>query len=158
MSQGRFWKIDTPKQVDERIEYLAAWLRELPADQFPIVITPTKYSPQRSLSQNALYHVWVRKLCQETMGWGKPTKEQEKAMGYTLIRHCYADKAWPFLMTKNMDLLTGEERPAPAAISDLSKAEMAQFMDWVQYFGATKGVMLESRGEFQDYKEAQDGV
>ncbi len=152
---GQFYKIDNPRQLDERLGNLKAELAGIPGDMYPVKITWEKYHPTRTVSQTALYFVWCREYARHLTGLDTINKDVEAQMSYTFIRHAYAEMGWEWLMTKNVDLETGEERPAPVSVKDIDKHNMSQFLEWVQMRAANQGLMLEIKGEYKELKQKQ---
>ena len=113
---------------------------------------------ERSLSQNALFHVWVRDYA--SLIFQKPTKdlsnEEQVAMKISLKQECYLETDWQFLVVMNRNVFRGKEKIGLASSADYSTGEMFQFMEWVQGFAVRKHkLILESKGEFATLKEQQ---
>ena len=148
--QGNFWLINSPDQIAERTTNLARHLRENWTG--PVAIQPKPYKKGRSLDQNALYQRWARQYASYLLHKSDAdvTEEEHEAMKITLQRHCYADTGWDFLITHQVDLFTGESKPARQKTSRLNTSEMSGFMEWVQAKAANDGLILESLGEYAE--------
>lgn len=150
MGNGDFWVLRHERDVDSRLEFLAAHLKE--RGIWPIEIKIDRYRDARSLSQNALYQVWARQFARHLLKQTEITPDDHEDMKQSLIRHCYAETGWNFLVRKFHDLLTDEWKVTTRSTSDFKQGEMYQFMSWVQAKAADSGLILETAGEYEELK------
>ena len=59
---GDFWRIDRPQQFDHVIENFRAWALGNWDWSKPLAIQAKPFEQVRSLSQNALFHVWMKEV------------------------------------------------------------------------------------------------
>ena len=110
---------------------------------------------ERSLSQNALLHVWLRQYAGHLLKKdSKKVSEKEiEHMKLTAKRRCYAQNRYEWLIKHNLDLITGESSKGLTSSKKWARGEMFQFMEWLQMFGADDGLILESKGEFEKLQQ-----
>ena len=97
-------------------------------------------------NQNALFQVWGRELAAylakcETREVTVAMHEDTKT---ALKKAYYADTAAECMVRMATDPITGKETKTLASSKELDRGEFFAFMEWVQAFAATKGLMLES--------------
>jgi len=112
---------------------------------------------QRTLSQNALLHVWLRSYASHLLK-KKLELVSEREVGYmkmTAKRRCYADTGWGWLIEHRQDLITKESSKGLTSSKKWSKGELFNFMEWLQAYGANDGLILESSGEYEALKDEQ---
>lgn len=127
-----FWKIDDPNQIPDRLGHFEKWLRTEYQWDRPITWEPKPYTNPRSLSANALMHVWFREMANKFSTDANPlTEEQMKA----LMVH-------KFLGTEDVviskTVIEGQLRHT----SKLTSGECKQFMDQVSAWAADHGCVL----------------
>ena len=64
MSQGAFVRFNSRAEVEKRSKYLIDNMMDWDFNQ-PLVVKLEKYKDPRSLSQNALSHIWYREIAKE---------------------------------------------------------------------------------------------
>ena len=62
MMLGDFWKVERPQQFDHVIENFRAWVLGNWDWSKPLAIQAKPFEQVRSLSQNALFHVWMKEV------------------------------------------------------------------------------------------------
>ncbi len=118
-----------------------------------------RIGPDRSMNQNALFHLWAREYAASLLGAGQKDVSEEilEGMKRTLKRECYRDTAWPFLTIKLRNLFSGEEKTDFRSSSNFKRGEMFQFMEWIQGYAAQHhNLILEAKGEFAKLKREQN--
>ena len=112
---------------------------------------------KRTLSQNALLHVWLRSYASHLLK-KKLELVSEREVGYmkmTAKRRCYADTGWGWLIEHRQDLITKESSKGLTSSKKWSKGELFNFMEWLQAYGANDGLILESSGEYEALRDEQ---
>ncbi|MDA8977519.1 hypothetical protein N9F71_00700 [bacterium] len=107
---------------------------------------------KRTLSQNALLHVWLRAYASKLLL--KPLKTiSEKEVGYmkmTAKRRYYAETQARWILEEKVDLITKETSVGLASSKKWPKGEMFNFMVWLQTYAASRDeLILESSGDFE---------
>lgn len=152
MAQGQFWLVRSPGELDHRLAAYGDYLRE--RNEWPVCWQMKPYEHPRTMSQNALLHVWCRDYAEHLLKH-KASEEEVLAMKYTLQRHCYAATGWDFLIKWRKDLFTGKQKAERASTTDMGQGEMFQYMTWIQTAAADDGLILEAKGEYLDLKHEE---
>jgi len=144
---GMFWRVDKPEQLDDRLKNLGEWLRTNWDWNHQCKIVPQVLREPRTLSQNALMHVWFKDLSTYfTERNHDLTPEQAK----TLMKHLFLGYE---------DVVIGQTRIKEQLrkTSKLSKGEETQFLSQIQEWALDKGLTLTCRAdcEYMKMKEAQ---
>jgi len=139
-----------PDSVDDFLRSISELIDKKEA--FKVKVTGMS---NRSLSQSALLHIWVR----EYAAWRfkVPLKSIQKSdvddAKIILKQAAYnnADYRWLCKRVTNHD--TGISALVLKSTSEYDKGEMFMFMEFVQAFAAQQGVALETLGEFGRLKD-----
>lgn len=59
---GQFWLVKDKQQIKERMKFFEQWLNTEWDGTYPIKWEVSRFRAKRSLSQNALFHVWCREI------------------------------------------------------------------------------------------------
>ena len=145
---GQYWIIRAKSEIPNIINNLQSW-----ADGWdfthPLVLKPSKYTNPRSLSQNALLHVWFGTMSEHFSKKVDTNAEQMKAL-----------MKYKFLGTEDVvvgkTIIEGQLRQT----SRLTKGEMTQFMDQIHEWAADHGVNLPipQDSEYMKLREYQRGL
>jgi len=145
---GQYWIIRAKSEIPNIINNLQSW-----ADGWdfthPLVLKPSKYTNPRSLSQNALLHVWFGTMAEHFSKKVDTNAEQMKAL-----------MKYKFLGTEDVvvgkTIIEGQLRQT----SRLTKGEMTQFMDQIHEWAADHGVNLPipQDSEYMKLREYQRGL
>jgi len=138
MSQGDFVQINRKSEIEKRLPFL---LKRIEGWDYssPLVLKLEQYQNPRSLSQNALFHIWCREMAAifsskvpDASEDGMKFMMKSKFLGTHTIKigkQTYADQIMP--LPKN-------------------RGEMCYFMDQVYNWAAQKSVML-SLPQYSEY-------
>lgn len=145
---GQYWILRAKNEIPRVINNLQSW-----ADGWdfthPLVLKPSKYTNPRSLSQNALLHLWFGTMAEHFSKKVDTNAEQMKAL-----------MKYKFLGTEDVvvgkTVIEGQLRQT----SRLTKGEMTQFMDQVHEWAADHGVNLPipQDSEYMKLREYQRGL
>jgi hypothetical protein len=142
-----FWKIDRPQQVEERLEHLGGYLKDNWDWSTPVSIKPEVYQNPRSLTQNALFHVWIRQMVSHFKP-ARPELTDEEMKDICKFR---------FLGTESRKagkiMLENQLRQT----SKLRKGEMYHFMEQVYQWCLELGLQLQTPcdSEFMEIRRSQ---
>ena len=143
---GHYWLIKRKEEIPRIISNLQAWAGEWDFSH-PLCLTPKKYTNPRSLSQNALLHVWFDTMAAHFSKKVDTNAEQMKSL-----------MKYKFLGTE--DLVVGKTviKDQLRSTSKLDKGEMTHFMDQVYDWAVDHGVMLPmpADSEYMKLREAQN--
>jgi len=114
---------------------------------FPCKITYKSLTGMRSISQNALFHMWMSQMATEFTKKGFPLTADEAKQ---LMKH-------EFLGYTDIKIGSTEIKGQLKHTSSLDTGEMSMFMDKIDCWNVDKGVFLikPQDSEYMTYKEAQ---
>ena len=116
-----------------------------------------RIGPDRSLDQNALFHVWLTEAAAYYLS--KPAKEVTKtdieSMKITVKRHYYAATGDSFMIEQVQDIWRGKSKPALTSSASWKRGEMFNVLTWFQIKAANDGLILESKGEYAKLQRQQ---
>ena len=152
--QGERWTIANKDQLEKFIERT----RELFAEHKIITYGKPELGRGRSLDQNALFQVWSRELASRVFNVNPNFVDegQHEGMKRWLKRQFYLDTSSEWMIGTMINPDTGEVKKDFRSTKKYTKGNMFFFMEWVQAYGAMKGVVLESKGEYQMLQEKQN--
>lgn len=112
----------------------------------------------RSLSQNALLHVWITEIAAFCTGQHSKCVHKDLIEGTKLLakRQCYAETRQDWLLQHVINPETGETECRPRSSADYTSGEMFFMLEWLQNHRAEKGLILESKGEFAKKQREQN--
>lgn len=131
-AMSEFWIIKDAAQITERLVFFERWLRDNWNWEYPVQFKVGRYQEKRSLSQNALFHVWCREMADHFSSKGADITE---ATMKELLKY-------KFLGTEDRVI---HKTVIPAQVretSGLGRGEMMDFMDQVQSWALDHGVKL----------------
>lgn len=135
------------------------------------VLFSWRVGKDRSLDQNALLHVWIREYTRATIAQiyrsmgedfdslSAAEKEGIEAEVKTRLKRAYyCDTAADYMIVKIMNPYTREKETKYRSTKSLKKGEMFDLMTWFQEHAASRGVILEAKGEYKTLKLKQVAV
>jgi len=129
---GQFWLIQNKNQVEERIEFFKKWLISEWNWDNAVQFEPKRYVDKRSLSQNALFHLWCKEMAESfSKRGGDVDREQMKEL-----------LKYKFLGTEDRVIGKTTIPNQLRSTSKLDKGEMFHFMEKIQAWGFDHGVNL----------------
>ena len=112
----------------------------------------------RSLDQNALFHVWCTEWAAFLLSKHKKTVTREELAGMKKIvkREFYLERGYSWLVMRPVNPRTQEQGQAEYSSSaDWKLGEMFEVLTWVQLRAAHDGLILESKGQFNKLQREQ---
>jgi hypothetical protein len=130
---SEFWLIKDPLEIKDRIEAFKKFLEDEWNWDKPISWQVKEYKPRRSLSQNDLFHVWVRDMTRhfKKRGGFTGTEDDLKLM-----------LKYKFLGTEDVEVGKTTIPAQVRATSTLDRGEMLYFMTQVEAWAIDLGVKL----------------
>lgn len=114
---------------------------------------------QRTLSQNALFNVWVRQIAAtlSKCGLKEVTEHMHDDTKRAIKRAFYRSTGAQYILREKVDPITGEKSKDVESTARLTPGEMFELMEWVQMWAASrdfpgKPLILESLGEFKELR------
>lgn len=104
----------------------------------------------RSLTQNALLHVWITEWCSFLIKCHKSevTEGMIEGAKRTLKGLFYGETKEKWMVHKVICPLTKREKTDYTSSTSWKHGEMFMFLTWFQNFAAFNGLVLEAKGEF----------
>ena len=109
----------------------------------------------RGLSQNALFHIWLREAAKFTFKSKVSDIELESMKRYCKMR-CYSDTKQSFLVQTLINPETKQRKTDLTSSGNWTKGDMTFFLDWMQSFFAEEGLLLEAQGDYLEYSGSQN--
>tara|TARA_R110000851_G_scaffold323565_2_gene490358 strand:- start:12 stop:485 length:474 start_codon:yes stop_codon:yes gene_type:complete len=141
---------------------LNKWVDDLYAKHGYITFSEPRIGADRSLDQNALFHVWLTEYCayatklhKSEVSKGLVQGMKEKVKQKFTARHpdCY-----PWMTYEVIDPFTQEVIRTDYTSSKTWKSgEMFQVLTWFQMTAAEDGLILESKGNFAKLQRKSNG-
>lgn len=129
---SEFWLVKDKTQLRQRIEFFQKYLESEWNWEYPVEWKVKRYIPKRSLSQNALFHVWCREMSDHFKERGADiTEERMKELIKYKILGTEDRKI-------NNTVIPGQVRET----SGLDRGEMMDFMDKVNEWAMDHGLFL----------------
>ena len=114
----------------------------------------------RSLDQNALFHVWLAEYAAHLAGIHRKqvTKPMEQFIKRIVKERFYGETGYEWMVDREIDPATGEEhKPYWRSSADYKVGEMFTLLTWLQMFAANDGCVLESRGQYSKLQREHEG-
>lgn len=134
MTQGAFMRYNSRQDVEKKAKYL---IENMLAWDFsrPLTVKLEEYKNPRSLSQNAMSHIWYREIAEGMEKKGHVVDYDNPAEAWKL----WLKKRFLGVTTVNIGKHSLEEI---RRTSDLNSAEMAHYLDQVYYWAMDLGIRL----------------
>jgi hypothetical protein len=147
MTQGVFVLIRALADVDQRLEYLAQLVREWDFSK-PLAVKLVEHKNPRTLSQNALFHMWMGEGSKHFSAQGKENVDPERLK--LLLKY-------KFLGTEDIQVGSKVVPGVVRSTKKLNRGEMHDFMGKCESWLLDLGVKLTIPGdsEYMVMKEAQ---
>jgi len=113
----------------------------------------------RSLDQNAIFHVWLTEMVAHYLNKDKKqvTEAEVEGMKRTAKLRYYNETGADWMVITPIDPKTGKEGKLMLRSSKNYKTgEMFLFLTWLQMHAAGDGIVLESKGEFKKKQREQN--
>lgn len=117
-----------------------------------ITFTEPRLGVDRSIDQNALFHVWCTEYAAYCLGIHKKevspgllagTKRIVKKKFLSGNQHCYS-----WMIHEIINPITQESRKDYTSSASWKTGEMFMVLTWLQLFASEDGLILESKGKF----------
>lgn len=144
-SMSEFWLVRDKQQLRQSIDFFANYLEKEWNWEHPAEWRVKRYSPKRSLSQNALFHVWCREMADHFQSRGADITEKKMK---ELIKY-------KILGTEDRKINNTVIPNQVRETSGLDSGEMMYFMDSVSEWALDHGVRL-SFPQDSEYMKLKD--
>ncbi len=144
---GDFWRIDRPQQVDHVMDNFRAWILGNWDWSKPLAIQARPFEQVRSLSQNALFHVWMKEVRDHFIERTPDADEEAWKLFFKT----------EYLGTETLKAGKIVHEKQLRHTSKLKKGEMYEFMEAVNAWCAQRGLTLPvpDSSEFMEIRRSQ---
>lgn len=149
------WTVNSTPSLTAYTAWVAKMLDEYKYLTFP----KPRIGPDRSLDQNALFHVWCTEYCAFLLGKdkGKVTRGElagtKRKAKQLYQQHKPESRTW--LVHDLVDPFSGDSRKDYTSSASWKRGEMFDLLTWLQMIAANDGFLLESKGEFEKLNREQ---
>lgn len=158
MSEG--WTIDSKHTLQAFISNVT----ELWEEHKHITYGAPRIGPDRSIDQNALFHVWLTEYAAHLLN--KTKKDVTKGEVEGMKRHVKREYcrefssqfSCKFIVHLVINPKTGETKRDYTSSKDWKQPEMYHVLTWLQMKAANDGLILESKGKFAKLKREETEV
>jgi hypothetical protein len=138
------------------------WIDDLYAKHGYITFSEPRIGADRSLDQNALFHVWLTLYIAYSLKIDKREVSKGLIQGMKdMVKRNFTAKypdCYPWMVFEVLCPITREvTRTDYTSSSDWKKGEMFQVLTWFQMTAAEDGCILESKGQFAKNQRISNG-
>lgn len=136
-----------------------ASVRALRAEHGYLTYSAPRIGKDRSLDQNALFHVWCTEYAAHLLKKDRRsvTKGELSGMKRVVKKGFNAQVPNNFMVHDVINPITGERKKDYTSSKDWKKGEAFMVMEWLQMFAANDGLILESIGQYEKLKRKSNG-
>lgn len=156
MSRSQFWIVNSKHKAEA---FCAFVFEQFEKNHYTTY--RWRHGPDRSLDQNALFHVWCRQWIAYKLK--KPSDDVERkevaGMKHTIKKCFYQATSAPWMMQEVYDYSDPTAPPVMefTSSSDWGRGEMFDVLTWMQSAAMDDGLVLESLGEYAKLQRQQAG-
>lgn len=134
-------------------------LRKLRAEHGYITFGAPRIGKDRSLSANALFHVWVTEYVAHLLKKDKKSVNKGEMAGMKRIIKQRFNATHPnnFMVHDVVDPFSGNTKRDYTSSADWKTGEMFMVMEWLQLHAADDGLILESIGQYEKLQRTAKG-
>lgn len=159
---GQAWTVNS----DASLEACKKWLSDLYAEHKYLTVAKPRLGKDRSLGQNALFHVWCSEIAAHFLGVSRRLIERGAIDGAkrTIKKSFYQahPETHDWLIYTVKCPITGAEKKDFTSSARWKTGEMFMVLEWLQFWaadieinGKPAPLILESKGEFAKKQQEQ---
>jgi len=126
-----------------------------------ITFVPPRVGPDRSLSQNAIFHAWITLYIAFRLKKRKEDVTKGEIEGTKRIIKRRFTATHPgshvWMVHKIVNIFSGESRNEYTSSASWKRGECYMVLTWFQMVAAEDGLILESKGEFAKGQQEENG-
>lgn len=139
---------------------LAGYLQKVRKDYMEhryVTYPAPRIGPDRSLDQNALFHVWLTEFAAHLTPCHKSevTPGMLEGIKRSVKQMFYRESGYEWMVHAVKCPLTGREKKDWSSSKSWKRGEMFLVLTWLQMFAAEQGCILESKGQFHKLQREQ---
>ncbi len=142
---------------DHSSQAFKVWADELYAEHKYITWSTPRIGADRSLDQNALFHVWLTEYAAHLLKIPKNevSKGVIEGMKRTVKAKFLAETACAFMIHEVHSPMTGDKKNDYTSSADWKTGEMFMVLERLQMYAAEQGLVLEAKGQHAKLKREQ---
>ena len=131
-----------------------AHIKALRLEHGYLTFSPPRVGKDRSLTANALFHVWCGDYAAHLLKKhkSKVTKGEMEGMKRIIKKRYNVSHSNNFMVHDVVNPFGGESRKDYTSSADWKSGEMFVVMEWLQMYAANDGLILESIGQYDKLK------
>jgi hypothetical protein len=131
-----------------------AHVKALRVEHGYLTFNAPRIGKDRSLDQNALFHVWCTEYAAHLLKKhkSKVTKGELNGMKRVVKKGFNAQNANNFMVHDVVNPITGDSKKDYTSSADWKVGEAFMVLEWLQMFAANDGLILESMGQYEKLK------
>lgn len=137
------------------------WVDDLQREHGYITFSEPRIGADRSLDQNALFHVWLAEYCAFTLNVHKKEVSKGLIQGMKdLVKQRFTARfpdSFSWMVYDVINPITKEARQDYTSSKAWKSGEMFQVLTWFQMTAAEDGLILESKGNFAKLQRKSNG-
>lgn len=136
-----------------------AYLKKLRAEHGYITFGKPRLGKDRSLSANALFHVWATEYAAHLLKKDKRQISAGELAGMKRVIKQRYNSQFPnnFMVIEVVDPFTGNTKRDFSSSADWKVGEMFVVLEWLQMYAANDGLILESIGQYEKFQRESNG-
>jgi len=156
MTHGTAWTVNSEHTLNAYIAQVKADYAEHKYLTYP----KPRIGADRSLDQNALFHVWLTELWAFVMRKDKRDITAGDMVGIkrSMKKRYFEHSREPWLIHTVTDPFTGQTKTDFTSSREWLQGEMFNVLTWLQMYAAEAGLILESKGEHEKLRREQHEV
>ena len=147
VTQGDHVKVSSKEELEKRLPHIIKRMQDWDYST-PLAVKLDPYENPRSLSQNAMSHIWYREIAKEMADKGHKIDHEEPAEVWKL----WLKKR--FLGTASYSIGNQQIPEQVKSTSKLTKGEFVHYLDNVYHWATKQGIRLSIPAE-SEYAELQ---
>lgn len=155
MISGESWPINSATSLKA---FLADVERQYCEHKY-ITYSAPRIGADRSLDQNALFHVWCTEYAAHLLTKHKKSVTAGELEGMKRIakKRFYQHSGHTWLIHDMVNPFTGESKKDYTSSKSWKRGEMFVVLTWLQNVAAEDGMVLESKGQFSKLQREHNG-
>lgn len=143
--QGEAWTVNS----EQTLKFYCEHVKQLFDKHKYLTFPSPRVGVDRSLQQNALFHVWLTEFCAFLVGIDKScvTDQMVEGAKRTIKRGFWHETQSSFMIHEIHCPITGNRKMDFTSSAKWAHGEMFMVLNWFQAFAAQRGCILESKGE-----------
>lgn len=151
---GQAWVVNS----DHTEAAFIANLKKLRSEHGHVTFTEPRIGKDRSIDQNALFHVWLYEYASHLLGSGTKNITPGVIVGLKFEVKKRFNQHHPnnFMIHNVFNPITKQSKKDYTSSGSWKRGEMYMVLDWLQMHAANDGLILEAKGVFAKLKRESE--